>query len=490
MIFKILTFIGSIFLIAGNVGELYSQPKDRDSALNSYSFDLYRAVKIENENLFLSPLSTYYALGAAYEGAKGKTKKEFEHVLYLKNTSVLKSNYLKNLASGSDSCSGLIVSNAIWHDENFTVKPEFQKAVTGNYFSDFKQTDFAATQQAVSEINEWVSDKTNYRINKIVSGVNVPPDTKLLIANAVYFNGEWKEKFEKKNTVEAPFFTSAENQCAIDFMKRREHLRYFENDVFQFISKPYKDSDLSFCIILPKKLFGIREIEKKLDNDLFIEILNKASTKWVSLAIPKIQLDGNYELSGALKDAGLRTAFSNDADFFGISNEKPLQLGQVLHKTWIKLDEEKTEAAAASAATIMIGAGTTAPLKVFTADHPFVFFILDNRTDAIVFIGRYVMPVGVVKLIEDQKALDFNFRNRQKQKYSIGDRQRETLYVVNNKILLEDEFESKIDPMEIESISVVKDQNEIHKYVKGKYKKKNYDGAIIVKLKKKKDRND
>ena len=236
MIFKILTFIGSICLIALNVGELYSQPKDRDSALNSYSFNLYRAVKIENENLFLSPLSTYYALGAAYEGAAGKTKKEFEHVLYLKNTSVFKNNYLNNLASGSDSCSGLIVSNAIWHDKSFTVKPEFRKAVMDNYSSDFKQTNFAATQQAVSEINEWVSDKTNHRINKIASRTNVPPDTKLLIANAVYFNGEWKEKFEKKNTVEAPFFTSAENQCAVDFMKRREHLRYFENDVFQFIS--------------------------------------------------------------------------------------------------------------------------------------------------------------------------------------------------------------------------------------------------------------
>lgn len=484
MIFKILIFIGSICLIAGSTGGLNAQSKDKDSALNRYSFDLYHAAKIENENLFLSPLSTYYALGAVYEGAAGKTKKEFEHVLYLKNT------YLNNLASGSDSYSGLIVSNAIWHDKSFTVKPEFQKAVTSNYFSDFKQTDFAATQQAVSEINEWVSDKTNHKINKIVNRANVPSDTKLLIANAVYFNGEWKEKFEKKHTVEAPFFTSAENQCAVDFMKRRERLRYFENDALQFVSKPYKDSDLSFCIILPKKLFGIQEIEKKLDNDLFTEILNKASTKWVSLAIPKIQLDGNYELSGALKDAGLRTAFSSAADFSGISNEKPLQLGQVLHKTWIKLDEEKTEAAAASAATIKIGAGTTAPLKIFTADHPFVFFILDNRTDAIVFIGRYVMPVGVVKLIDDKEALDYNFRNRQKQEYSIGDRQRETLYVVNNKILSEDEFETIINPEDIESISVVKNQDKIRKYAKGKYKKKNYDGAIIVKLKKKKDRND
>lgn len=490
MIFRTLTFIALICLIAGSAGGLYAQPKNRDNTLNSYSFDLYRATTIKNENLFLSPLSTYFALGAAYEGAEGKTKKEFEHVLCVKNTSVLKNSYLKNLASGADSCSGLIVSNAIWNDKSFTVKPEFIKAVKGNYFSDFKQTDFAATHRAVSEINEWVSDKTNHRINKIVSGANVSPNTKLLIANAVYFNGEWKEKFEKKNTVEAPFFTSAENQYVVDFMKRTEHLRYFENDAFQFISKPYRDSDLSFCIILPKKLFGIHEIEKKLDNDLFIDILTKASSKWVSLTIPKIQLDGNYELSGVLKDAGLKSAFTGDADFSKISNKKPLQLGQVLHKTWIKLDEEKTEAAAASAATIKIGAGTTAPLKVFTADHPFVFFILENSTDAIIFIGRYVMPVGVVNLIEDKKALDFNFRNRQKQKYSVGDQLVETLYVVNNKILLRDEFETIINQKDIESISVVKDQEEIQKYVKGKNKKKNYDGAIIVKLKKKKDQND
>ena len=483
MIYRILTFIGSICLAVADIGELHAQAKDQDNPLNRYSFDLYRAAKVENENLILCPLSTYYTLSAASEGAEGKTKREFEHVLFLKNTGVLKNSYLKNLAANSDSCSGLIVSNAIWQDKSFAVQPEFQKTVTGNYFSDFKQTDFAATHQAVLEINKWVSDKTNHRINKIVSGANVKPDTKLLIANAVYFNGEWQEKFKKKNTVSAPFFTSAENQCEVDFMKMREHLQYFENDAFQFISKPYRDSDLSFCILLPKKLSGINEIEEKLEMDLFTEIRSKATTKWVSLAIPKIQLDGNYELSGALKCAGLKSAFTNDADFSGISSERPLRLGQVLHKTWIKLDEEKTEAAAASAATIIIGAGTTAPLKVFTADHPFVFFVIDNSTNAILFIGRYVMPVGVVKKINDRETLTSNLEARQKQGYSVGDEQQEILYVVNNKVLSQAEFETTINPDNIESISVIKEQEEIRKYAKGKYAKKSYGGAIVVTLK-------
>ncbi len=462
-----------------NIGQLNAQTNNNNSnSLNSYSFDLYRETKIEKKNLFLSPLSTYYALLMAYEGSKNKTKQEFEKVLYLKNSGSLKNDYLHNILRKSDSYSGLKVSNAIWLDKSLQTESRFRKSVTNKYFSDFKQTEFANTQLAVSDINQWVSEKTNQRINEIVSEANVNSNTKLLISNAVYFKGEWLNKFKKRRTHSDIFFASVEDQYKVDFMEKREILQYFENEEYQFISKPYKNSDLSFCIILPKKLFGIEEIEKKMNNDFLMKIMDNSYDTKTSLFIPKIKLEASYELSNVLKNTGLKSAFTNEADFSGIIKGTPLMLGQILHKTWIELDEEKTEAAAATATTIMIGAATLDAFKVFKADHPFVFFVIDNNTNAIIFIGRYVEPVNSEKFVEDEESLTFNLENRKQEHFSIGYESKETLYVVDKKIISQAEFDI-INPEYIESINVIKNKEEIRKYSLG-----DYDGALIITLKK------
>jgi serpin B len=215
-----------------------AQTIDYSSSLNNYSFDLYRNTKVENENLFLSPLSTYYALLVAYEGSKNKTKQEFEKVLYLNNSGALNNDYINNNANKSDSCSGLKVSNAIWLDKNFVVEGKYSKSVSDKYFSDFEQTDFTNTEVAVLDINGWVSEKTSGKINEILSESDIDAATKLVISNVVYFKGEWLIKFNKQKTISAPFFTSIENQYKVDFMNMNESLRYFENEEYQFISKP------------------------------------------------------------------------------------------------------------------------------------------------------------------------------------------------------------------------------------------------------------
>jgi serpin B len=151
----------------------------------------------------------------------------------------------------------------------------------------------------------------------------------------------------------------------------KESIIYFENEDYQFISKPYRFSELSFCIILPKRLFGIEAIEKKLNNEFYSEILDSAYYIKTALSIPKIKLESSFELSDALKSAGLKTAFNIEADFSGITKEEPIQFSKILHKTWIELDEEKTEATAATATGIRIRGLPS--YKVFNADHPFVF---------------------------------------------------------------------------------------------------------------------
>ena len=233
---------------------LNAQNIECSNSLNQYSFDLYNETKVENENLFISPLSTYYALLSACEGSKNKTKEEFENVLYLKDSAFTNSDYPNNFALKTDRLAGLKISNAVWVDKRFQVEAGFENAVSSTYFSDFKQIEFVKTAQAVSDINRWVSDKTNQRITNMVSLSDINAETKLMISNAVYFKGEWLKKFEKIRTKESTFFTDEENQYKVDFMNVTEKLNYFENDAFQFVAKPYKDSELSFCIMLPKAI--------------------------------------------------------------------------------------------------------------------------------------------------------------------------------------------------------------------------------------------
>lgn len=474
MNFKSIVTFFIVLSMMMNTAQLKAQ---NSNSLNKYSFDLYRETKAENENLFLSPLSTYYALFVAYKGSKNKTKQEFEKVLYLKSPASLVNGYLYNLANKSDNYSGFKIFNTIWVDKSLQIEDGYRKSVSSKYFSDIMQTEFTHTESAVSAINRWVSEKTNRRINEIVSIANVNSNTKLLISNAVYFKGEWLNKFEKQRTISAPFFTNAENQYKVDFMNMTESLPYYENDDYQVISKPYRNSDLSFCIILPKKLFVIEEIEKKMNNDFFKKILDSTNSTETALSIPKLKLESSYMLNDALINAGLESAFTDKADFTGITKEQPLWLGQVMHKTWIELDEEKTEAAAATTTVMIKGLPS---YKVFKADHPFVFFIIDKNTKAILFIGRYVKPPDG-EMIE-KKNLTYNLEKRKNEKFAVGNTNNKILYVVGKKIISQAEFDT-IKPGDIESIEVVKNED-ISKYSAG-----NYNGVIVITLKKRKNQN-
>ncbi len=412
----------------------------------------------------------------AYEGSKKKTKQEFEKVLYLKNSGSLYNDYLHSIVNKSDSCSKLIISNTIWLDNSLVVEGEYSKSLSDKYFSDFKQTEFANSKEATEDINKWVSEKTNHKINEIVNYSDITPETELLISNAVYFKGEWLMKFNKQKTTSAPFFSTEENQYKVDFMNINESLKYFENSDYQFISKPYRNSELSLCVILPKKLFGIDAIEKKINNELLNAILDSAFYTKTALSIPKIKLESNYDLSEVLQRLGLNAVFTQKANFSGITKDQPLQFSKLLHKTCIELDEENTEVAAATAATVRI---TGLPsYKIFKADHPFVFFVIDNQSKAILFMGRYVKPTNGKKVKREN--LTKNLETRKQEKFELGNSNNRLLYVVDNKIISQDEFD-KINPEDIESLKVFKKKEDISKYSTG-----NFGGALVITLKKKK----
>jgi serpin B len=225
-------------------------------------------------------------------------------------------------------------------------------------------------------------------------------------------------------------------------------------------------------------LFDIEVIEKKLSNDFLNSVLDSTYFINTSVTIPKLKLEFETELSEALKKAGLKSAFTTNADFSGITKEIPLKLEQVVHKTWIELDEEKTEAAAATAAPVMIGSAGIASFKIFNADHPFIFFIIDNSTRAIIFMGRYVEPAQGQKIEVSRESLAVNLVNRKGENFDSGKPGMGILYVVNEQIISSDEFKL-INPTNIESVHVIKKREDINKY-----SAENYDGVIVVKTKK------
>ena len=475
--YKAITVLTIVLLTITNMGQLKAQNIESSKSLNQYSFDLYHEVKLEKGNVFLSPLSTYFALLSANEGSKNKTKAAFEKVLYLQDSTFFKNDYSYKFDFKTDSVSGLKISNAVWVDKKFQVETAFRNAVSQKYASDFKPTDFQNIEQAVSDINSWVSDKTNQRITNIVSPSDVNTETKLMISNAVYFKGEWLKAFEKLRTAEATFFTDTENQFTTDFMNITENLNYFENDAFQFVSKPYKDLDVSFCAILPKAIYDLEAIENNMNADFFNEILEKASAKEVWLSMPKIKMETSYKLKSALTNMGLNMAFNKGADFSGITKKEPLYIEQVSHKTYIDVNEYQTEAASATTTTVFI---TGLPsYKTFKADHPFVFFIIDNKTKDIVFMGRYVTPEDGKKI--DKEDLAGNLEKRKiKRKFGFAPEGNKILMLITEgkkftKIEIQDVDFNNIDHVEVYKNEEVK-----------KYTTEDYDNVIVISLKKNK----
>ena len=373
-----------------------TQTIDLTGSLNSYSFDLYREIKVKDENLFFSPVSTYLALMIAYEGAHADTKHEFDVVLHIDNPDLLNDieGFSSNLITWKDSSNFLNISNAVWIQNKFKIDSTYQTNVQKKYKADVRSVDFVKKHETASEINNWVSEKTNNLFKNIVSTNDINEYTRLIISNAIYFIGKWAEEFERRLTKPDDFYSISNDLVQIDFMNQTEFLGYFENDEIQFVSIPYKGNDKSFCIILPQKRYGIAEIENELDEALLNKIFNNLEYTKVILSIPKFKLETSYSLIEPLKKLGLKAAFTSNADFSGITTEEPLLINKINHKAYIEIDEEKTVAAAVTTVELMsvTAVGPVPKPKIFKADHPFIFLILDNKTKGIIFMGRYAKP--------------------------------------------------------------------------------------------------
>lgn len=353
-------------------------------AVNNFAFNAGKIIMSNSGGgFFFSPYSIISAFGMAYAGAKGDTAQEIESALGI--TQDIHES-LGELIRGLDAGGYISSANRVWLKEGLNLRASYTDLLRLNYNSTVKELDMKKkTEESRKEINDWVSEKTNNKINGLLQ--NLDPETRMVITNAVYFNAEWREKFPKSATSTEKFYTNGANFKEVDMMKQRNDFRYAEVDGLKAVILPYDGWRLSMIAVVPVK--GRPEALKNFDAVKFSELLGAMETYDVDLWLPKFKTEKKYELKDVFEALGIKQAFTNDADFSGITGDEPLRADAVVHQTFINVDEERTEAAAATAVTMMVGSAMPIqrPFAEFHADRPFMYFIRDDRTGTILFMG-------------------------------------------------------------------------------------------------------
>lgn len=362
---------------------------------NAFAADLHRELsKKEKGNLFFSPNSIEVALGMTLAGAKGTTEAEMAKALHLgadaKATQAGFGALLNRInGEGKDRPYVLRAANAIWMQKGSPLLPAFLSTIATSFGGAAREVDFiGAPEPSRATINFWVEERTEKRIKELIPKGVITPETRLVLTNAIYFKGKWANEFDKKNTKEDDFRTPSAKVKA-SFMRDTRHVPYSHDGGVQVIELPYLGKELSMVVMLPDDPKALSALEASLG-----ERIAKGppkSHKEVAIALPRFKMTMPLSLNDPLQALGMKTAFTSDADFSGMTGTKGYAISAVLHKAFVEVNEEGTEAAAATGVVIGITSVPPPPIP-FRADHPFVFLIRENATGAVLFMGRVVDP--------------------------------------------------------------------------------------------------
>ncbi|MCE5201784.1 MAG: serpin family protein [Synergistaceae bacterium] len=389
-------------LTAVETGALSARPaalsKKAAGSVNGFALGLYKNLsEKETGNLFFSPYSISAALAASYAGARGSTAAEMENVLYLdpdihRSMSAL----ISELNSVSDDIAEMDTANAIWPAKQEKLLADYVDTVKNYYGAALIPLNYRASpEKARKTINKWVEKQTHEKIKDLIGVGVLKKDTQMVLTNAVYFRSDWLEKFEAGDSRVMPFWVANDRSIPTLMMnKTSDRINYAKISGTEIAELPYKDGRFSMLVILPDKATGLKSAESNLSLKELDSWIKSMSLKKVSITIPKFKMEQSFELSEALGQMGMPSAFSPDkADFSGMNGKYNMYIGSVIHKAFIEVGEEGTEAAAATAVIMMkTSLQPHGETIIFRADRPFIFMIRDNRSGAILFIGRYAKP--------------------------------------------------------------------------------------------------
>ncbi len=399
--------IGLAGILAGTTVASGQQAKlDREATVKGnteFALDLYgklraQEVRAQDGNLFFSPYSISTALAMTYAGARGETADEMAKALHFTVAAdrlhpAFASLLAETNRAGKKPGYQVSIANALWGQKNFGFLPDFLNLTRSRYGAGLQEVDFIDdTEKARQTINAWVEDKTQQKIKDLLPPGIVNVDTRLVLTNAIYFKGYWALQFKKANTRKEPFKTAAGKSVQAPLMHQKDRFGYFKGSDFQALQMPYQGKDLSMVVLLPDRVDGLAEFEKKLTGPNLAKWLAGLATKEVQVALPKFKMTREFNLNDALTALGMRQAFiAGAADFTGMSGSgRKLFIQAVMHKAFVDVNEEGTEAAAATG--VVIGLTSVQITPVFRADHPFVFLIRDNRSGSVLFMGRVTDP--------------------------------------------------------------------------------------------------
>ena len=374
-------------------------------ATNKFALDLHKSLasrdQFANENLFYSPASLLIALAMTCYGARGNTAAEIKKVLHVDSVSspdLDKSmkKFIDTLNGASDENNKLLTANRLFVQKSFEILEAFKIGTREFYDAELALVDYITNpEEAREEINHWVEQKTNDKIKDLIPPGMLSSATRLTLVNAIYFKGLWLEKFKKERTLTKSFFVSQNEEIKAKMMYQTNDFKYFESRdlACQVLEMPYIGRKMSMVIYLPNEINGLAELEEKMTYDSLQKSLSllDSSMEEVEVFLPKFKLTQQFDLNDILSTMGAEEMFiPGKADLSGITTE-PLFVSKVVHKAFVEVNEEGTEAAAATG----IGVNTFSmplPKPLFKADHPFLFLIRHSDSGAILFLGRLVRP--------------------------------------------------------------------------------------------------
>lgn len=374
-------------------------------ACNDYGLALMKTFP-EHGNVFFSPFSSYIALNIAYEGARRATRKEIRDVLRLNKVGF---DNAHRLLAMFDSDKYMEIANVVLSQVDDQVLPKFKEHLK-SYNALFKEVELEKNgdEQDVKEINDWVKQKTNGKIPEIVQTLS--QDAKMVILNAIYFKGIWEHTFDTYLTRNEIFYNDGTDNVSVPMMRILEKFPHYADKEIQVVELPYKGEDKSMVILLPNSYDKLKVLAKNINSEYLRDILSKLRTTNIDVRIPKFKLEDVRRLRENLESLGMLAAFSNDADFSGISEENQYHISDIIHKSSFEINEEGSEAATITALILGLrSAFLPEQPPIFQLNRPFLFFVKHRETNLILFMGRVTCLSHCKRAVDDPSLKNLTF---------------------------------------------------------------------------------
>lgn len=371
-----------------------------DNSDNQFALEFYEQIADSEKNFFFSPYSISLALAMTYEGARGETAEEMRNVLHFpESREEMRETYgsekMKMTQSHDEEKYIFKIANAVWAADHIKFKKEYFEHIKSGYGAPVNTVDFRdkkARKNAGEDMNRWTEKNTEGKIKDLIKPNDLSIETIMVLINAVYFKAQWVNTFKENRTKDDTFYAFDEN-ITTAFMHQTKRMKYYKDNLISAVEIPYSDNKASMHILLPHNSKDFYELQKKLDIEYFNTIREKTEFSSIQLKLPKFRTENRIYLEEAFQKVGMKKPFEGRADFSGMSNAGYISIDKIIHQSYIDLNEDGTEAAAATAVIVKRTTAVTPEKSIpFSADKPFIYLITHNETGKIMFIGHLVKP--------------------------------------------------------------------------------------------------